>query len=186
MFSTSLAALAVTGVLTAGSLTVTQPTWHTSYRVALGQVAEQHKPLAVFIGRGQAGYTRLVTDGGLGADTAKLLKQGYVSLYLDVDTASGKQVAEAFQMTEGVVISDKTGGTMALRHEGTVSQAALTGYLQQYQAGQPVIQTQYVSPAMYQQPYNSGPFPNRPVLNAVTAPVVNTLGTVRGMVMGGG
>ena len=95
----------------------------------MGQVAEQHKPLAVFIGRGQAGYTRLVTDGGLGADTAKLLKQGYVSLYLDVDTAAGKQVAESFRMTEGVVISDRTGGVQALRHEGTVSQVALTGYL---------------------------------------------------------
>jgi hypothetical protein len=186
MFSTSLAALAVTGALTAGSLTATQPAWQTSYRVALGQVAEQHKPLAVFIGRGQAGYTRLVTDGGLGADTAKLLKQGYVSLYLDVDTAAGKQTAEAFQMTEGVVISDRTGGVMALRHEGTVSQVALTGYLQQYQAGQPVVQTQYVVPMMYQPAYNPGPFPNRPVLNAISSPVVNTLGAVRGMVMGGG
>ena len=125
MFSTSLAALAVAGALTAGSLSVTQPAWQTSYRVALGQVVEQHKPLAVFIGRGQAGYTRLVTEGGLGTDTAKLLKQGYVSLYLDVDTAAGKQTAETFQMTEGVVISDRTGGVMALRHEGTVSQVAL-------------------------------------------------------------
>lgn len=186
MFSTSLAALAVAGALTAGSLSATHPAWQTSYRVALGQVAEQQKPLAVFIGRGEAGYARLVTDGGLGADAAKLLKQGYVSLYLDVDTANGKQVAEAFKMTEGVVISDKTGGTMALRHEGTVSQTALTGYLQQYQTGQPVAQTQYVSPAMYQQPYNPGLFPNRPVLNAVTSPVVNTIGAVRGMVIGGG
>lgn len=186
MFSTSLAALAVAGALTAGSLTPSQPTWQTSYRVALSQVAEQHKPLAVFIGRGEAGYARLVTDGGLGADAGKLLKQGYVSLYLDVETPTGKQVAEAFKMTEGVVISDKTGGTMALRHEGAVSQTALTGYLQQYQTGQPVAQTQYVSPVMYQPAVNPGMFPNRPVLNAIATPMMNGLGAVRGMVIGGG
>ena len=48
------------------------------------------------------------------------------------------------------------------------------------------MQTQYVAPAVYHQPYHPGLFPNRPVLNAISSPVVNTLGAVRGMVMGGG
>jgi hypothetical protein len=186
MISTSLTALAVAGALATGSIPAQQPVWQSSYRTALGQAVGQQKPLAVFIGHGAAGVNRLVADGGLGADAVQLLKANYISLYIDADTASGKGLAEAFKMTEGLVISDKTGGTMALRHEGTLSQTALTGYLQQYQGGQPVAQTQYVYSVAYQPAVNPGPFPNRPVLNAITSPVVNGLGAVRGAVYGGG
>lgn len=142
MISTSLTALAVAGALATGSIPAQQPAWQSSYRTALGQAVEQHKPLAVFIGHGAAGVNRLVADGGLGADAVQLLKANYVSLYIDADTASGKGLAEAFKMTEGLVISDKTGGLQALRHEGPVKPAELTTYLTRFAATDAVVTTE--------------------------------------------
>jgi hypothetical protein len=142
MFSTSLATAAVAGFLASGSL-ATQPTWQTDYRKALAQAVEQQKPVAVFIARGGAGYSRLVTEGGLGADAAQMLRKNYVCLYVDTGTARGKELAGAFQISEGLVISDKTGGVQALRHEGRVSQTDLTRYLTRFVKAERVAQTEF-------------------------------------------
>ncbi|HET6572430.1 MAG TPA: hypothetical protein VFG68_02420 [Fimbriiglobus sp.] len=142
MFSTSLATAAVAGLLASGSL-ATGPAWQTDYRQALAQATQQHKPVAVFIARGGAGYARLVTEGGLGSDATRVLRNNYVCLYVDTATARGQALAGAFRIDEGLVISDKTGGVQALRHEGTVSRTDLTNYLTRYESTGQVTQTEF-------------------------------------------
>src|SRR5688500_17816733 len=128
MFSTSLATAAVAGLLVSGSL-AKEPTWQSDYRKALAQATQQQKPVAVFIARGGAGHARLITEGSLGSDAIRVLRNSYVCLYVDTETARGQALAGAFQIREGLIISDKTGGVQALRHEGAVSRTDLTNYL---------------------------------------------------------
>lgn len=142
MFSTSLVTAAV-AVLVAPGAPVGLPTWQPDYRTALAQSAEQHKPVAVFIAHGKDGHSKLVTSGGIGADAAKVLKQSYVCLYVDTDTNAGKELSRAFGMTEGLVISDKSGGAQALRHDGNVTRSDLTGYLTRFADPAAVSQTEY-------------------------------------------
>lgn len=133
MFSTSLVAAMITSLAASGSV-AGLPAWQTDYRTALTQSAEQHKPIAVFIARG--GSEKFVID----SETAKLLKQSYVCVSLDTTTETGKTMASKFGLTEGLVISDKTGSLQALRHEGAVNTTTLSTYVQQY-ASTPVVTT---------------------------------------------
>jgi hypothetical protein len=143
MFSTSLATAAVAGLLVSGSL-ANQPAWQSDYKKALAQAVQQQKPVAVFIARGGAGHARLVTEGGLGSDATRALRNNYVCLYVDTETTRGQALAGAFQISEGLIISDKTGGVQALRHEGTVSQTDLTNYLTRYVNAGQVTQTEFL------------------------------------------
>ena len=141
MFSTSVAVL-MTGFLSVGSLT--QPTWHTDYRAALAQASELHKPVAVFIAAGGLGSTSVVNDGAIGTEAAGLLRQSYVALYVNSTTETGSKLAGSFGMTQGLVISDRTGAVQVLRHEGTVSQPELTEYLRRFgDANRQAASTEY-------------------------------------------
>jgi hypothetical protein len=142
MFSTSLATAAVAGLLASGSL-AKEPAWQSDYRKALAQATQQQKPVAVFIARGGAGHARLITEGGLGSDAIRVLRNNYVCLYVDTETTRGQALAGAFQIREGLVISDKTGGVQALRHEGAVSRTDLTNYLTRYVNAGQVTQTEF-------------------------------------------
>lgn len=172
MFTSSVSAALISGLMASGSLESAQ--WRTSYRDAAAAATQARKPIAVFITAGNPG--KLVT-GGLGQETAKLLRDGFVPLSVDTATPAGKQLAASFNLTEGLVISDRTGGLQALRHGGGVSDAELKSYLERF-AGTaavatteyrgaasavvaqptPVYQSQYVQP-QYVQP--------RPVLNVL-------------------
>jgi hypothetical protein len=169
MFTTSLAAAAVVGALASTSLSG-QPDWAPGYAKALSLSAEHRKPVAVFLTQG--GLSKLTKGEGLGTDAAKALRSDYIAVQIDTTTADGKKMADSFGMTEGVVISDRAGSAIALKHQGPVAPTELKGYLTQYAtttqvvstevryavAVQPVYQPQYVQP-QYVQP--------RPVLNAI-------------------
>ena len=163
MFSSSLAAAAVTGLLTATSLG-TMNGWQTDYGKALSIAAQQQKPVAVFIAPG--GPDKLVADGKLDEAAAKLLRQGYVALAVDSSTPAGQDLAASFKMTEGLVISDKTGGVQALRYEGPVPAAELNGYLTRFAQSSRVVTTEYGgrNRPLLQQPYG----PGRPVMNTIS------------------
>lgn len=156
MFSTTLAAAALGGLLVSGSITP-QPTWQTDYRTALTLSAESHRPMAVFIAPG--GSDKLVVDGKIGVGAAAVLRQSYVCLAVDTTTPNGQAVAGVFGLNEGLIISDKSGGVQALRHQGTVTQEDLTKYVTTYADAQ-ITQTQYVGaaypPSYYDQP-RTGP-----------------------------
>lgn len=141
MLTTSLtsflwAAMAVAGM----TPSTTGTTWQTDYSVAARIAAESKKPMAVFIGHGKTGHTSLVTDG-LGEAETKALSTSYVCLYIDADTDAGKKLATTFEINEGIVISDRTGGLQAVRHEGTVSKSELNDYLTRYAEPTRVVTT---------------------------------------------
>jgi hypothetical protein len=107
----SLAVLCLSGLL--GTNLSVQPTWQTDYRTARNLSIEQNKPLAVFISKGKNANLSKLTD-----ETAKLLKTNFVVLTINSEDTKGKSLAEAFEMVEGVVISDRTGAKQALRVDG--------------------------------------------------------------------
>ena len=162
MFTTSLAAVAVAGLFASGSLSG-QPDWAPSYASALSRAAELRKPVAVFITPGS--LAQLTKGTGLGSDASKTLHSHYIAVQIDATTEAGKKMAESFGIKEGVVISDRTGDVMALRHEGAVTQADLNGYLTKFSGQTTVAVTEhYSSVAPVYQPQM---IQNRPVLNAV-------------------
>jgi hypothetical protein len=156
MVSISVAMYAALGFLVAAP----SPEFAPTYAKALATASAQQKPVAVFIGQGTDGFTKLVTDGGVTTEAVQALKTQYVCVYVDTTTEAGKDLAGSFQMTEGLVISDKTGNLQALRHEGLVPAVSLTQYTQTYsQMTGPIARTIYAGRNVIEQ---------RPVLNAVT------------------
>lgn len=181
MLSTSLATAVFYGMLASGSV-ATQPAWHTDYGKALVQATDFKKPVAVFIAQGGDGYAKLVKEGKIPTDAAKVLRQNYVCLYVDAASPTGKALTSSFQMSEGLVISSKAGTHQALRHEGRLTSTELTGYLTKYAESTQPVRTDYagigatpVASQGYSQPYYAQP---RPVMNAMYG--------VRNLVIGGG
>lgn len=161
MVSTSLAVFALTGAMAA--TIPSQPSWQPDYATAAAQSSREQKPIAVFIGHGPSGVRKLVADGALPEAAVKLLKAEYVSLYIDADSEAGRTLAQSFGMTEGVVVSDRTGAKQAVRHAGTVTGTNLVNYLEKYADPavavtttetnvQPVVVTPVVVPAQYYAP----------------------------------
>ena len=161
MFSTSLMT-AVTGFLLAAT---PSPAWQSDYRTVLSLSAEQHKPVAVLIGRGDVGKQ-------VSAEAAVALRQNFVCLYVDVATPAGQELSAAFQLNEGLVISDKSGKAQALRHAGAVAPADLSRYATQYANPAVVTKTEYVNTtaALADQPVPQ-PVTTAPAMNY--APVMN-------------
>src|SRR5262245_52953008 len=86
------------------------PKWQASYTAAQTAGREQDRPLAVFVGSGPDGWKK-VSDGGLSAETRKLLADNYVCFYADVSRPQGRRLADALEMSNGsgVVLSTRDG-----------------------------------------------------------------------------
>ncbi len=137
MITTTLAVLALAGGIGSGVIPST-PNLQTDYAQAMIRASEERKPMAVFIGHGGDSFQKMLSDGKIPADATKLLHDSYVCLYLDADTATGKDLAGRFEIKEGLVISGPGGSLQAYRHNGTVTGTDLTKQLTQYaSAGQP-------------------------------------------------
>lgn len=139
MITTTFAAIAMSAVLSTGAVTV--PTWQTDYSKALAAAAADQKPVAVFIGKGEAGYAKLV-GGEIPSDAGQLLAKNYVCVYVDTETPAGQKLAEQFDMPQGLVISGKGGNVQALRFRGRLTQGRLTGYLNKYSEVKTVVTTE--------------------------------------------
>ncbi len=124
-----LAAIALTGSL----VPVAKPEFQaqTDYGQALRQAAAEGKPMAVLIGHGNP-FTKMMGDAALPEATAKLLRDKFVCVTVDVDTDSGAKLASQFQLTDGLVISSVGGTHQALRQSGTVSVTDLTKHTAAY------------------------------------------------------
>lgn len=138
MVTTTFAAVVLGTVLSTGAAT---PTWQTDYDQAMTTAVAQQKPLAVFIGSGDTGYSRLVSGGEIPAEASQLLAKSYVSVYVNTETKPGKALAEKFGVSKGLVISSKCCNFQALQCTGTVAPADLTGYLTRYSSATQVIAT---------------------------------------------
>lgn len=130
MPTTILAALALAGVLAPTA----KPEFsaQTDYGQAMKKAANEKKPIAVLIGKGD-GFAKLMADSTLSAEAKKVLTEKYVCLAVNVETEAGKTLAGQFQMTEGgLIISSAGGGHQALRQPGTVSASDLAKHTSAY------------------------------------------------------
>ena len=129
---TFMALLALTGTLSTANIS-TNPAWLDDYGTAQARVTAVGKPMAVFVGSGQDGWTKVVRDGVVSAEVKKLLADRYVCLYVDTDTRAGKTLAGAFQVaSRGLVISDRAGASQAFSLSGDLTGAELARTLQKY------------------------------------------------------
>jgi len=138
MISTTFAAV-LGAALSTGAVAL--PTWQTDYAKALQTASAEQKPIAVFIGKGEAGYTK-VAGGEIPVDAGQILAKNYVCVYVNTDTAAGKTLAGQFDITKGLVISGKGGDVQALRFAGTATPLELTGYLSKYSGTKAVVSTE--------------------------------------------
>jgi hypothetical protein len=156
MTTTILALIALTGSLTAGAKL--ELSAQTDYGQALKRAADEKKPMAVLIGRGNA-FARLGAETGLPSESKKLLAEKFVCVSVNVDTDAGRELARQFQLTDGLVISSAGGSYQALRQEGAVSASDLAKHAAAYAtatgvpattvtvgAAAPVTSTSYASP----------------------------------------
>jgi hypothetical protein len=148
----SLVLSATVGFLAAAPV----PQFAPSYSQALAQSHREHKPVAIFLGTGANGLSKLVADGGLTGTTGSQLKSDFVCLYVDTTSAAGQKLAGDFGMTEGLVISDRDGAKQALRHAGTVTPATLATYATAY-AGTAVAQATTIDPVTVAAPVLAAP-----------------------------
>ena len=154
---TSFLVLALTGSVAADAA---NPTWQNDYVAARSQVQREGKPLAVFIGSGESGWEKV---SALSNEVKQVLANKYICVYVDSKIDEGKRLADAFEMPGGlgIVISDKTGDLQAFRHEGNLSNEALTTYLVRYSDPNRVVQTTDSNPSTrtsyYSEPGVSAP-----------------------------
>ena len=142
MISTTLATVALSAVLSTGAVAL--PNWQPSYSKALVAAVAEQKPIVVFIGKGDSGYSKVI-GGEMSIEAGQLLAKSYVCVYVDTDTAAGKSLAGQFELSKGVVISCKGGDVQALRYTGIVSPSSLTGYLTKYSEAKTIATTEMAS-----------------------------------------
>lgn len=137
MITTILAVVALNGSLVPAAKPEFQA--QTDYGQALKQAADQKKPMAVLIGKGDA-FAKLMADSALTAEAKKTLAEKYVCVTVDVGTKSGAELAGQFQLTDGLVISSAGGTHQALRQNGSVTATDLAKHAVAYAAvsGTPV------------------------------------------------
>ncbi len=181
--------------LAAERLPAAEVAWSADYQAARQMVRSERKPLAVFLGSGENGYEKVCRDGTLSKAAQQALQKHYVSVYVDMSTPSGKQLARDFGITKsaGLVISDRGGATQAFHHNGPLKKADLTRTLTRYADPKLVVRRTETVPAPAAQPRAA-----QPVQNAA-APAMNYappqfggfqpsfgMGMGMGMGMGGG
>lgn len=154
---TSFALLALAGFLAPADVKES-PSWLSNYTEARKLGEKEQKPIAVFIGTGEAGWQKLCSEGKIGSEAEQLLKQKYVCLYVNTATKHGQQLATAFEMADnlGIVISDATGRLQAFRHEGDLVRGDLVRYLNRYSDPTRQVRTTETNPSVVTTSYYQG------------------------------
>jgi hypothetical protein len=191
MFSTSLTTAVIAGLFACGSITGL-PEWSESYGRAMALAGEKRKPVAVFLAPGE--LVKLTNGKGLPAETLTSLRANYIAVQIDTTTADGKKLAEAFGIPQGVVLSDRSGKQMALKHEGQLTPEQLSEYLARYAttdraetteyrtAASVPLHTQY-QPQQYHAPQYQTQHYQQPVQYQQPRPVLNAIQNVGGFMM---
>jgi hypothetical protein len=143
-----------------------EPAWVKDYSAARKLCQEEQKPIAAFIGSGAAGWNDLSREGQLNKETARLLAQHYICLYVDRRTDEGQFVAQALEMhdSRGIVISSSSGKLQAFRHEGDLRNQDLAHYLRRFSSPNLVVlhtetnppEREYVAPTTYYRTISTG------------------------------
>jgi hypothetical protein len=119
-----------------------RPEWHNDYWSAMKTGERQQKPLAVFIGKGDAGFRNLTGEGPFSDGVRKILAERYICVYLNLDNARCRELAREFEINRGngLVISDRTGRIQAYHHDGVLGQEELSRKLEHFSNPQLVVQ----------------------------------------------
>ena len=138
------------------------PVFKTDYRLACLATASEKKPMAVFLGKGADGWKKGVRGGTIDPAVGRMLASKYVCTFIDTDTAEGQRLAKAFELngTTGLVVSDRSGGLVAFRHDGELPADELTRRLTRYAEPEYVVRTteKVAAPAgMYSAPAGYAP-----------------------------
>lgn len=161
---TSMFWLALVGFFMPNTGGSSGPVWLQEYSIARQRVAEQQKPLAVFVGTGESGWEDVSEEGRLGKEVVRVLKENYVCLYVNTENGAGLRLARALDIAEGlgIVISSPGGDLQAFRHEGDLSNRQLARYLRRFADPNTEVETTetvrserqsyYPAPASYYQP----------------------------------
>jgi hypothetical protein len=129
---TFMAMIALTTSFSTANLSPT-PTWLTDYGIAQQRVTAAGKPMAVFVGSGQEGWSKVLKDGALDAGLKRLLADKFVCLYVDTETTTGRALASSFEVaTRGLIISDRKGTAQAYSLSGALTKAELAQTLEKY------------------------------------------------------
>ncbi len=119
------------------------PAWQGDYDLARKLGRDGRKPLAVFIASGKSGWNHLSKEGSLGTETSRILAAEYVCVYLDTNQKAAKRLATAFEIQDGtgLILSDRTGGVQAFRHEGELADKELLRQLKRYADPERVVRS---------------------------------------------
>lgn len=131
-------------VVLAGSLLAGQdgmPTWQNSYTKAQEMGASQKKPLAIVIGSGSNGWSKVVREATPATEVTQLLREQYICVYIDSATPAGKKFAADLGITQssGIILSDRACSLQAFWHQGDLTSQVLAGYLKKYSDPQVVV-----------------------------------------------
>jgi hypothetical protein len=146
---TSLVLFALVGSAVPSAEASGTPAWLDDYGAACRKGRMEKKPLAIFFGRGKAGWEQVTSGGPLGEGATRLLQSGYVPVYFDLDTDRGRGMAAAFGVKGGpaLVLSDRSGAKVALHYTGTLAPADLHRCLARYADPDRVVWTTHTDPA---------------------------------------
>jgi hypothetical protein len=147
---TSIVLVALTGSLVEGeSLTVTSPKWLSDYSAAQKRAASARKPLAIFVGEGKEGFRDVSEEGELTEKAVRVLSKGYVCVYVDTATESGKKLAKRLQMDGPGVVLKKSGVTKPVaKRVGEVANKDLEKLLVRYQGPTKPTSSRVIRPAV--------------------------------------
>jgi hypothetical protein len=117
--------------------------WQTDYTQAHQLAAQQHKPLAVFVGTGSDGWSQLVQGGSIDSTTLSRLSENYVLVYADRGTSHGMKTAQVLEVNapSGLVISDATGKVQAFSHSGSLNSVDLSRTVEKYSDSTRIVTT---------------------------------------------
>ena len=133
---TSIMGVALAAFVSANSLA---PAWHNSYRQARDLGEKERKPIVVVIGSGKTPWANLTKAAEQDESINLTLRTSYVCLFVDTDTTEGQTLARSFDMSQGLVISDKSGEVQAFRHAGEIPAGELAKTLTTHANGEIVI-----------------------------------------------
>jgi hypothetical protein len=133
------------GLAVAAWLSSATPNFQTDYRDAKALAARESKPLLVVLCTctGEAAWNRIATEGSLGTESLKVLRESYVCVYVDTATDRGRRLAADFDLTNGpaLIISDKTGEVQAYRHDGALPASQLAEVFKTYANPDRIVST---------------------------------------------
>jgi hypothetical protein len=74
----------------------------------------------------------VVRDGALDPELKRTLANKFVCLYVDTDTTAGRSLAGVFEVSKGLVISDRAGTSQAYSLSGDLTKDELSRTLAKY------------------------------------------------------